>query len=291
MKLKGRYSVWGWVWRIGLTLVLLPLVLLAILSVLLYIPPVQKWAVDTASDVLSDEMQMEVSIEKVRLKCPLDLCLNGMLAVQEGDTVLDAEELALSVRFIPLLSGNVEVDDVHLTNTKLNTRELIEACRIKGKVGKLSLVSHSTSLTDELAVVNRALLKDADVSISMADSIPEDTTTTESEPVNWQIDLRDVQFDNVRVAFDMPMDTTRMSVYAHIGKAKLHGLVDLGHELYRIDELDISGSELGYEGMVRAEDVVIDVDSFSYRGTGDMSLIVNQLAAKVYPMMEGVNEG
>ncbi len=291
MTLKGRYSVWGWVWRIGLTLVLFPLVLLAILSVLLYIPPIQKWAVDKAADVLSEEMQMEVSIEKVRLKCPLDLCLNGMLAVQEGDTVLDSEELALSVRFVPLLSGNVEVDDVHLTNTKLNTRELIEACRIKGWVGKLSLVSHSTSLTDELAVVNMAVLKDADVSISMADSIPEDTTTEESEPVNWQIDLRDVQFDNVRVAFDMPMDTARMSVFAYIGKAKLHGLVDLGNELYKVDELDVSGSQLGYEGMVRAEDVVIDMDSFCYRGTGDMSLVVNQLAARVYPMMEGVSEG
>ena len=146
MKKIGRYSILGWVWRIGLGLVLSPLVLLAILSILLYIPPVQKWAVDKAANVLSEEMQMQVSIDAVRLKCPLDLSLNGMLAVQEGDTVLNAEELALSVRFFPLFTGHVEIDDIHLTNTKLNTRELIEACNVKGYVGRLALASHSTSL-------------------------------------------------------------------------------------------------------------------------------------------------
>ena len=297
MKLKGRYSVWGWVWRIGLAIVLFPLLVLAILSVLLYIPPVQKWVVDTAATVLSDEMQMEVSVEKVRLKCPLDLCLNGMLAIQEGDTVLDAEELALSVRFWPLFRGDVEIDDVHLYNTKLNTRELIEACTVKGQVGKLALVSHSTSLTDEMAVLNYAILKDADISVVMADSIPEDTTV--SEPIAWKIDLRDVQIENVRVGLDLALQSgeegvdsvVRVPMYAYIEKGSLHGLIDLGNEQYNIDEMDVSGAELGYDDIVRTEAVNIDIDSLRYSGTGDLSLIINQLAANVYPTFEGISEG
>ena len=289
MNLKGRYGIWGWVWRIALAIVLFPLLVLAILSVLLYIPPVQKWAVDNASDVLSEEMNMEVSIEEFRLKCPLDLSLNGMLAVQEGDTVLDAEELALSVRFFPLFSGNVEIDDIHLTNTKLNTRDFIDACTIKGFVGRLALASHSTSLFDEMAVVNYALLKDANINIVMADSVPEDTT--ESEPLNWTIDLRDIQIDNVRVGLDMPIDTTRQSMYAYIGRGSLHSFIDLGKELYNVDEIKVSDGELGYNQMVEAKAVNINFDSLRYCGTGDLSLVINQIAANVYPTMEGVNEG
>ncbi len=289
MKPKGQYGIWGWVWRIALAIVLFPLVLLAVLSALLYIPPVQKWAVDKAADVLSEEMQMQVSVEAIRLKCPLDLSLNGMLAIQEGDTVLDAEELALSIRFMPLFKGEVEVDDIHLTNTKLNTRNLIEACTIKGQVGRLALASHSTSLTDEMAVVNFAELKDADVNISMADSVAEDTTT--SEPVKWKIDARDVRIDNTRVGFDMPLDTARMYVYAYIGKGRLHGLIDLDNEQYDVDEIRISGAEVGYNQMVSAKNVGIEIDSLSYSGVGNLSLIVNQIAARVYPTFEGVTEG
>ena len=289
MKKIGRYSICGWVWRIGLCLVLSPLVLLAILSVLLYIPPVQKWAVDKAASTLSEEMQMQVSIDAVRLKCPLDLSLNGMLAVQEGDTVLDAEELALSVRFLPLFTGHVEIDDIHLTNTKLNTRELIEACNVRGYVGRLALASHTTSLFDEIAVLNYAKLEDADLNISMADSVPVDTTV--SEPVKWVIDMRDIQIDNVRVGFDMPIDTSRMSMYAYIGKGGLHGLIDLGAEQYNVDEIKISNAELSYDQMVTAKEVNIDIDSLQYSGTGDLSLVINQIATNVYPTMEGVSEG
>ena len=92
MKTVGKYTWFGWTWRILLWVVLCPIVLLAIFSILLYIPPVQKWAVDKASDWLSEEMNMQVGVERVLLKCPLDLSMNGMYAIQEGDTVLHAEE-------------------------------------------------------------------------------------------------------------------------------------------------------------------------------------------------------
>lgn len=295
--MRKALSVLKWVWRIGISVALFPLFVLAILALLLYLPPVQKWAVDKVAAIMSEEMQMEVSVESVSLKCPLDLCLNGMLAIQEGDTVLDAEELALSMRLFPLFKGNVEIDDVHLTNTKLNTRELIDACKIRGQVGRLALVSHSTNLTAETAVLNYAILKDADISISMADSIAEDTT--ESEPVNWKIDLRDVQIENVRVSFDMPMpgdgdngdSIVRVPMYAYINKGGINGFIDLGQEVYSVDKLTVSGAELGYDNIVKAKDVEIAIDSICYRGTGDLALIINQVAANVYPTIEGVNEG
>lgn len=297
MKAYGKYTILGWAVRIGLAILLCPLVLLAVLSALLYIPPVQKWSVDKAAAWLSEEMQMQVSIERILLKCPLDLSLNGMLAVQEGDTVLNAEELALSVRFLPLFHGEVEIDDVHLTNTALNTRSLVEACQVKGRVGQLALVSHSTSLTSELAVLNRAVLKDADLTVVMADSAPEDTTA--SEPVNWRIDLRDVQIDNVRLALTLAMpavadDGTTDSIQhvpvgAYIGKGRMQGFLDLGTQVYTIDQLTLQQSAASYGGMVDVDGVEARLDSFRYAGTGDLSLVLSQFAANIHPTMEGIN--
>ena len=293
MKTYGKYTLLGWAGRIVLFVVLCPIVLLAVLSVLLYIPPVQKWAVDRASDWLSEEMDMQVSVERVLLKCPLDLSMNGMLAIQEADTVLHAEELALSVRFLPLFHGDVEIDDVHLRNTQLNTRSLIEACRVKGHVGLLSLVSHSTSLTDELAVLNHAVLKDADLAVVMADSVPEDTTP--SEPVNWRIDLQDVQVENVRFSLLMPVQYAIDSIQhvpmsAYIGKGKLKGFLDLGKEIYMVDQLALSGAAATYDDLVAVNDVNAQIDSLQYAGTGDLGLLISQFAAKVHPKAEGINE-
>ena len=56
----------GWV-------VATPLILVLLLFVALYIPPVQKWAVDMTADYLSKETGMEVSVERVLLKFQLDI--------------------------------------------------------------------------------------------------------------------------------------------------------------------------------------------------------------------------
>ena len=102
MKKYGRYSLLSWSWRILLGIALTPILLFLLLFVLIYTPPVQKYAVDRAAEWLSEEMGMDVTVEEVSLKFPLDLSMGGMLAVQDGDTVVAARELEVSVRALPL---------------------------------------------------------------------------------------------------------------------------------------------------------------------------------------------
>lgn len=98
-----KRSVSGRILRIAAWVVATPLLLILLLGVMLYIPPVQQWAVDTATGILSEQMGMDVKVGEVRLKFPLDLSLRNMVAVQEGDTVVDAGELLVSVKLQPLL--------------------------------------------------------------------------------------------------------------------------------------------------------------------------------------------
>lgn len=186
-------------------------------------------------------MQMEAKVDNVRLRFPLDLSLGGILAVQQGDTVVAAKELAVGVQLLPLFDGNVEVDDIHLYEAKLNTRNLIEACHVKGTVGSLALVSHHTSLTDEHALINHARLNDADICVVLNDSVPEDTT--ESQPVNWCLDLPDIKVSNVTANLFF----SGQHATAHIGEGKASAFLDLGSGTYDIRSVKLKKSSGGYE--------------------------------------------
>lgn len=205
-------------------------------------------------------MHMEASVERVLLKFPLDLSLGGMLAVQDGDTLVNARELALSVQLLPLLDGNVELDDIHLYDAKINTLNLIEACQVSGSVGSLALVSHYTSLTEENALINHANLANADITVILNDSVPEDTT--ESGPVNWRIDLPDINVDNVTANLYF----SGQHAMAHIGEGKACAYLDLGTGTYDIKNLKLKKSKAEYENFaidIKNVETTVLVDSTS----------------------------
>lgn len=292
MKKFGKYTILGWSWRILLWVALTPILLLLLLSIVIYLPPVQKFAVDKACEVLSEEMEMQVTVDNVYLKFPLDLSMGGMLAVKEGDTILDARELDISIKAKPLLKMKAEVDDVHLYDLKLNTKDLIEACVIKGRLAELGLDSHSTDLSKEHAVVNKALMRDADLLVLLADSVPEDTTT--SEPVTWKIQLDDIELQNVKARVLLAPQADSTFVMANIGNAHASAFLDLGAETYRVNTLDIAKSSVAFDVLKQPyvadaldpnhllfNDLTFAMDSFVYQGTtAEMSLNILKLAAK-----------
>ncbi|MBR0046507.1 MAG: translocation/assembly module TamB domain-containing protein [Bacteroidaceae bacterium] len=288
MKKYGKYTLLGWSWRILLWIVLTPIFLLLLLFVLIYLPPVQKYAVDKAAEVLSEEMGMEVTVESVCLKFPLDLSMGGILALEEGDTVVAARELDISVKALPLFRLQAEVDGIYLYDAKLNTKGLIEACVVKGSLAELSLDSHSTDIENEFAVVNKALLRDADLTVLLNDSVPEDTTTSE---VNWKIRVDDLAFENVKVAVLLMPQADSTWTSAHLADAHAEAFLDLGKEIYQVNKLVVSGSTASFAMKNEPElpnqldpshlsftDVGLEVDSFEYKGvTGEMALNIRQL--------------
>jgi len=271
-------------------IVLSPIALFVFLTILIYLPPVQRAAVNWASDYLSEEMGMQVTVDEVCLKFPIDLRAGGMVAVQDGDTILNAEKLDVSVRLMPLFSSKVEIDDVCLYNVKVYTRDMVEACLVKGFVGELGLNSHSTNLEKEEAVLSKIWVKNADLSVVLADSVPEDTTT--SEPVNWKVILDDIsasdvslklntgRWDSIHSKWIVDKGPDAMNLKTHIGTAFVKGSLDLGNEIYKIDNVKLGASSLSYSNMIALRDVNAAIDSIVYKGTGDLSLAISHFDAK-----------
>lgn len=286
MKKYGKHTLLGWSWRILLGIALTPIFLLLLLFVLIYTPPVQQFLVDKTAEMLSEGSDMEVKVERVRLKFPLDLSVEGLVAVENGDTVLAAGALDLSMKALPLLKMQAEIDGFHLYDAQLNLKNLIDACIIKGNLAELSLDSHTTDIDKGNIVLNKLLLRDADLQVLLNDSVPEDTTT-----IDWRVQLDDLNLQRVKLAVLLTPNADSTWVESDIGTAQTKAYIDLKEGAYRVDKLELAETNIGYDlrkeprlphqldvNHLLFKDFNLQLDSLSYVGD-DFSMNLRQLAA------------
>ena len=150
-----------------------PILLFVILAVLLYLPPVQNWAVQRLTAYASGQTGMDISVGHVHLKFPLDLEADDVTVVARGDdaptaagdTIAAIGRAVVDVRLWPLLKKEVVVKELQINNANINTQDFISDLQVKGQVGELSLSSPSgdgvgtISLPKEQVDLKDALLK------------------------------------------------------------------------------------------------------------------------------------
>ena len=144
-KRRKRY---GWLWLIAS-----PFILFALLCVLLYLPPVQKYAVNKASEVASDMSGLNIRVGRLALRFPLDLVVDDVSAVtqEEGDTLLSLDRLKVELRFWKLLKKEIEIEEISLRGATIDSRDFIDGMSVKGHLGKLFLESHGVIFSPETA--------------------------------------------------------------------------------------------------------------------------------------------
>ena len=228
---------------IGLTL-LSPILLFVIIAILLYLPPVQNWAVDKVAEIASEETGMQISVDHVSLAFPLDLSVEGVKVVRQDDLIADVECVVVDVRLLPLMKKRVVVNQVKLQGATVNTLDLISDVQVKGTVGLLTASSRSIDLNEGVVDVDGAYLNNADITILLSDTAAVDTTT--SEPAPWLIRVDSVGISQSRVRLHMPGDS--MLIDASIGKASAaNGYIDLLHSLYKVETFHLDGSSVSYD--------------------------------------------
>ena len=226
-----------------LAILLSPVLLFAVLVLLLYLPPVQNWAVDKVAEVASEKTGMQITVGHVDLSFPLDLVLDDFKAIKATDTIADVERMVVDVQLLPLLHKQVVIDELEVANAKINTNGFIDAAWIKGDFKLLSVKSRGIDLDKQTVEVNGARLEDARFAIAMNDSVPEDTTKTENL---WKIHFDDATIVRSDIDFHMPGDT--MSVKAHLGELiAREGNIDLGTETYTVGSFDWNNGQLAYD--------------------------------------------
>ena len=228
-------------WILGI--LLSPVLLFVLLTILIYLPPVQNWLVDKVAAYASEETGMEITVDHVDLSFPLDLGVDGVRVIHQPDTIADVERLVVDVQLLPLFDGKVVVNQLEIKNTQLNTNGFVEAAKVKGRFSRLFVKSDGIDLHRETVEVNGAQLEDAQLDIVLNDSVPEDTTTSQNR---WKIHIDEARVQHSDIALHMPGDT--MSVRMHMGLLTAReALVDLETETYTVQQVDWDNGALQYD--------------------------------------------
>lgn len=265
-----------------------PVLLFVVLTVLLYLPPVQNWAVDKVTAIASEKTGMDISVGHVNLSFPLDLSIDNFRVLQKPDTLADVERMVVDVQLLPLLDSKVVINELEVSNTRLNTLDMVAAAKVKGHFSRLFMASKGIDLDQGIMELNGSRLEDAFFDIQMADSVPEDTTT--SEPTLWKIYVDSITIDRSDIVFHMPGDT--MSVAAHIGNLTAReALIDLGDQTYTVASADWVNGAVKYdqnfqpriEGLdynhIDLSDIHIGIDSIYFHDP-TLRMYMRQVALK-----------
>ena len=234
---------------------LTPLLLFILLMVLLYVPPVQNVIRRQATSIASEATGLDITVDRIDLRFPLNLLVRGVSvvqpsdsvtsSVQPGDTLFHLKSLNVRVQAWPLLKGHVEVDNVTLEEVSVNSAHLLDGMSLRGQLGYFFFQSHGVDLRHEEATINQVELHDTRLQVVLSDTtaVPEDTSAT---ALKWKVLLRALRLKNVAVDVQMPFDSLYLS--ARVGRAEVDdALADLDSQRYGWQHFLLEESSVSYD--------------------------------------------
>ena len=236
--------------------VLIPILLCLLLAVLIYLPPVQNWAVKKVAAIASEKTGMEISVGHVSLAFPLDLQLDDFKVIKQNDslpqvrdTIADVHCLVADVRLLPLFRSRVVIDELSFHQARINTNGFISDLRIKGDLQELWLSSKGIDLDKETVEVNGARLQDARLDIALSDTAATDTTPSN---VKWRINADSLTISKTGFKLHLPGDTLNVSGYLDrfVGR---QANIDIGNNIYEVGSLDWHNGSLAYDNRFEPE--------------------------------------
>ena len=230
--------------------VLIPILLCLLLAVLIYLPPVQNWAVKKVAAIASEKTGMEITVGHVSLAFPLNLQLDDFKAIKQNDslpqvrdTIADVHRLVADVRLLPLFRSQVVIDELSFHQARINTNGFISDLRIKGDLQELWLSSKGIDLDKETVEVNGARLQEAHLDIALSDTAATDTTPS---TLKWRINADSLTISKTDIKLHLPGDT--LNVNGHLGRLVARQAdIDIGQNIYKVGSLDWSNGTLAYD--------------------------------------------
>ena len=243
---------------------LLVIVLLIVLLVTsLYLPPVQKWAVNRLTAYLEEQAGLVVTIGSVYLTFPLDLSI-GQLHVEKAQTdVIDVEHALIDLDLTHLFRWRIGVEAIELSDGNIYTTDLIETLCMEGSIGNFRVVADDINLRQRKVNVTDVALDGCVLDIRLREAAEKDTT--ESEPVDWQIDVSKFIIHNSQ--FTIQDEPQSFMVDVAIREASFDcGDISLSQEAYRTGRIRFALDSLRYNDLAFS-DVELELNKFFFDST------------------------
>ena len=245
-----------WMWLIAS-----PFILFLLAIVLFYLPPVQRFAVDKASAIASESTGLDITVGRLDLRFPLDLLVREVSAVEPetNDTLLSLERLKVELRLWKLLKKEIEIEEISIRNATIDSRDFIDGMEVNGYLGELFLESHGVIFSPETARLNEFSIKNTDLTLTLNELPPADTTA--SEPLPWKLILEKIALENV--AFQLRMPKESFFLRTRLPNVTLRdGVADLRESSYFVKKFSIEEAALAYDMGLEAHR--LPADSLKY---------------------------
>ena len=157
----------------------IPIILFWLLIILLYVPPVQRLAVNEVCDIVKEESGFNLKIGSFHLAFPLKLKISDFELSQNDTIYATGNRLDVNVSLLPLMKGEVEVNYVMLEGVEVDTRELLPTLQIDGRIGFFRTVARNIDLSGEIANIRQLHLHSTDLNILLKDTVTVSVEETE----------------------------------------------------------------------------------------------------------------
>ena len=204
--------------------------LVALTVFLIYLPPVQDFAIHTALDKINAGGTTHIEVKRARLSFPLRLSVDSM-AMRTPGMAVDAASARGEIAFIPLLAGSVDVERLTLRKARVDIGTPDSAMYMRATLGQASLRDASIHLLSKQIDVGLLSGRNGRILLDMR---PDTIANPEkkSEPTLWTISLRKMEL--LGVYYRMSMEGTIASLQCALPAATLlNGRVDLGKSTVR----------------------------------------------------------
>ena len=225
-------------------IILTPVLLIVLLMLAFYIPPVQRWVVREISEYASEKSGLNITMQEATISFLLDLDLHQLHIDDHGKDILNVEKATVDLDLWRILFLQMKVEAVNLENGDIDTRDLITTMQLKGKLKDFFLKADNVDLRHNLVTLNGAAIDGCNLDIALKDTTV--TDTTESEPARWNLNLEKIAIRKSQIMLHMPYDS--MLLQTGLQEALLEGGdIDLEKGIYRIKKLKMLADSLHYD--------------------------------------------
>ena len=229
--------------RIILGILIAPFALLLLLSILLYLPPVQRFVVAQATKILSERTGMTVHIDRLHLGFPLDLNVTGVEVIKaEGDTLLTLGSLSLSPSLRPLFDKHLEVPRIHLQDATINYTDSTGLSHLRARLPEAAVEQLFVDLDREQVELRRLMARGGYVHYHSTDTTKKEK---DSDTIRWLIRAGELNLAQTQIEVEMPLDSLFVTAQVTSLKAT-RGEANLERMHFRLAHARLEGRELSY---------------------------------------------
>lgn len=222
-----------------------------LLPALLYVPAVQDLVRRKATAYASRALDMELSVERLRLSFPLRLTVEGTLLHDGADTLLRCGRLSLDAALWPLLRKEVVVDRFELRDLAARYADSLGGMELHLVAGRFALEECRIGLPAQRVDLGTVSLSDADISLDLQATDTLEKTDSTASPA-WTVAVGRLVVANTAFGMRTAPSVTELAVRLPGGMVE-RCVVQLGDRDVAVGSLLLERGEYAYRTAPAAE--------------------------------------